>query len=237
MYFPITIYLRLYSKPYRLRITKKGQLEVDPNSKTLTYFSRLRSIWQHVGKSIDKFESIPDKGLLVVDYDNFLLKHYKLFDLKGLISKNVQRIFNRVWNYVIKGFFGSVLLTLVFPPMCLISSIGSLFLFVTSPIWYLFILIRYLKTHLILIIYLFRFPILNILGHLFLIFIFDLDYACKYLDVYNRFYCIEELNFYFFKRWNKMAAVLQNRPVWFSSTWSSATYSSSHNSYYYMSHC
>ena len=145
MYFSITIYWLLYSKP--IANNKKGQLEVDPNSKTLTYFSRLRSIWQHVGKSIEKFESIPDKGLSIVDwYDNFLWKYFKLFDLKGLISKNVQRIFNRVWNYVIKGFFGSLLLTLVFPPMCLISSIGSLILFVTSPIWYyLFSPIRYLK--------------------------------------------------------------------------------------------
>lgn len=42
---------------------------------------------------------------------------------------------NRVWNYFIKGFLGTVLILFVFPLICLTASATSIFLAITAPIW------------------------------------------------------------------------------------------------------
>lgn len=105
-------------KPYYPEKTvdrKTGKLVTDTNHKYLTFASRFLSIWQYVGKSRKRFESIPDKGL---------------------IGKSVQRVFNVIWNYFFVGFIGSVGLTLIFPTLCVVLSLSSIILCLLSPVWY-----------------------------------------------------------------------------------------------------
>lgn len=80
-----------------------GQLHPDPSSLTHTYISRLRALWGHVRKSRAKFEAAADRGF---------------------VSKDVIRPLNRLWNYVVKGAIGSVILT-VMPPFCIFASVVS----------------------------------------------------------------------------------------------------------------
>jgi len=54
----------------------------------------------------------------------------------GFLGKNMQRIFNRFWNYVAKGFIGTVAICTVYPAACLIIPTVSFILGVLSPIWY-----------------------------------------------------------------------------------------------------
>ena len=86
----------------------------DKTSRTRTFGSRLQAIWRHVRKSIETFENTPDKGL---------------------IGKSFQRVFNRIWNYFIKGFLGSVALTIVFPLLCFLISTLSIFVAFLIPLW------------------------------------------------------------------------------------------------------
>lgn len=58
LYFLMFFFLNIIN---RIIITQ-GKLEVDMNSKKLTYISRLSAIWSHVSKSINKFEETPDRG-------------------------------------------------------------------------------------------------------------------------------------------------------------------------------
>jgi hypothetical protein len=115
-------------------VNKFGQLEEDKNSKKLTFISRISALWRHVRISRKKFEDTPDKGLL---------------------GKGLTRIFNVIWNYLIKGFFGTISLVLIFPILCIMISTGSIVLGVLTPLWY---------------------PILSILHHLSFLIIFDWDY-------------------------------------------------------------
>ena len=82
--------------------------------KVLTFASRIAAIWNHVAKSRADFESIPDKGL---------------------IGKAVQRVFNKFWNYIIKGAIGTVGLVLIFPLFSFIVSSLSILAALTAPIW------------------------------------------------------------------------------------------------------
>ena len=109
----------------------------DKGSKVLTYASRLKAIWDDVAASRAKFERTPDKGLL---------------------GKTVSRFFNRVWNYLIKGAFGTLALSVVFPPLCLGVSTLSLVLGLSAPLWY---------------------PLLNLALHLLFVLVFDFDYFGK----------------------------------------------------------
>ncbi|RNA21147.1 hypothetical protein BpHYR1_011891 [Brachionus plicatilis] len=88
---------------------------IQSSTKVNSYFSRLRALWNHIQVSRSKFESTPDKGL---------------------IGKGLQRIFNVFWNYIIKGLFGTLGLSLINPILCLSCSIGSLALCISTPLWY-----------------------------------------------------------------------------------------------------
>ena len=54
----------------------------------------------------------------------------------GFLGKNIQRIFNRFWNYFVKGFVGTVAVCAIYPVSCLFLSTGSFILGVLSPIWF-----------------------------------------------------------------------------------------------------
>jgi hypothetical protein len=54
----------------------------------------------------------------------------------GFLGKNVQRLFNKFWNYVVKGFVGTLAICIVYPTVCLVVPTGSFILGVLSPIWY-----------------------------------------------------------------------------------------------------
>jgi hypothetical protein len=74
----------------------------------------------------------------------------------------VSRFFNRTWNYLFKGFIGSLGLLLIFPLICILASISSLFLCVTSPLWY---------------------PLVSLAQHLFFVFIYDWEMRKSSLHV------------------------------------------------------
>uniref|UniRef100_A0A6B2KY87 Uncharacterized protein n=1 Tax=Arcella intermedia TaxID=1963864 RepID=A0A6B2KY87_9EUKA len=112
-----------------------GKLETDTSTKVETFLSRIASVWASVDKSIDDFEKLPDEGIL---------------------GKNVSRIFNRFWNYVVKGLGGTALLVVFFPAMCAISVVVSFVLSLYAPLWS---------------------PILSIIQWLWSILIYDFDYS------------------------------------------------------------
>ena len=89
-----------------------GSLHQKPSSLTQTLASRLRNLWRHISKSRTDFEAKPDRGLL---------------------GKSVLRHFNRFVNYIIKGVLGSLLISLVFPLLCLLVTYCSLFLALLGP--------------------------------------------------------------------------------------------------------
>ena len=90
-----------------------GSLHKKPSSLTQTLASRLQELWRSVSKSRTDFEAKPDRGLL---------------------GKSVLRHFNRFINYVVKGVLGTVLISAVFPLLCLLISLTSLMLAVTGPV-------------------------------------------------------------------------------------------------------
>lgn len=45
------------------------------------------------------------------------------------------RHLNRIWNYVIKGIFGTLAMLIIFPIICLSASLGSLLVALTGPLW------------------------------------------------------------------------------------------------------
>ncbi|KAL4240910.1 hypothetical protein ACF0H5_001692 [Mactra antiquata] len=110
-----------------------GKLYPDQKSRTHTLVSRLSALWDSVRKSRQTFENLPDRGFL---------------------GKSLTRHFNRFWNYVMKGFFGSVLLITVFPVLCLVVSTLSIVSAVAAPLWI---------------------PVISLLFHVFCILIYDFD--------------------------------------------------------------
>ncbi len=135
-------------KPYYLGYTVNqdtGLLVKDTSDKKRTLVSRIVAIWRHVSFSRKRFEDQPDTGLL---------------------GKTVTRFFNCIWNYVFKGFFGTLLLALIFPLLCIFVSTASIFIGLTTPLWY---------------------PIISVLLHLLFLFIFDWELDTKF---YRRFFPI-----------------------------------------------
>lgn len=61
---------------------------------------------------------------------------------------------NRVWNYFVKGFLGTVVILFAFPLLCLACSLLSIILALTAPFWI---------------------PVFTILLHVYMILIYDLD--------------------------------------------------------------
>lgn len=61
---------------------------------------------------------------------------------------------NRVWNYVFKGFLGTLLIIFIFPLLCVMVSLASIACAITAPLWV---------------------PIVTLLLHIYMMLIFDLD--------------------------------------------------------------
>lgn len=91
-----------------------GILHPDPSYKVHSFVSRLRALWRHIAKSRANFEAAPDRGFL---------------------GKQVSRHFNVIWNHVIKGVFGTLLLFLIQPLLCIVVSIFSIIMGLTAPVW------------------------------------------------------------------------------------------------------
>ncbi|CAF4746596.1 unnamed protein product [Rotaria sp. Silwood1] len=142
--FRALLSLRPFRPDYKLN-RDDLKLHEDPSSKTETFISRLVALWNHVRQSRQKFEQAPDRGFL---------------------GKNMQRIFNRFWNYVAKGFVGTVAICAIYPASCVLLSIGSFILGVLSPIWM---------------------PILTLLFHILQILIYDANSAGEYG---RKFFCL-----------------------------------------------
>lgn len=90
-----------------------GQVLTKTYHKRRTLCSRLYDLWRHISKYRMKFESGPDTGVL---------------------GKACSRPINVFWNYVVKGFFGTLVLSIVFPLICLITSLTSLTLALMTPL-------------------------------------------------------------------------------------------------------
>lgn len=91
-----------------------GTLFPRKSSLTPTLCSRLISLWRHISKSRTHFETKPDTGF---------------------IGKGFTRHLNRIWNYFIKGLFGTLALVVVFPVICVAVILTSLFVSVTAVAW------------------------------------------------------------------------------------------------------
>ncbi|KAI4456830.1 hypothetical protein MML48_8g00015589 [Holotrichia oblita] len=91
-----------------------GTLFPRKSSMTSTLWSRLISLWRHISKSRTHFETKPDTGF---------------------IGKGFTRHLNRIWNYLIKGLFGTVGLVIVFPLVCVAVIAGSLFISLSAMLW------------------------------------------------------------------------------------------------------
>lgn len=91
-----------------------GTLFPRKSSLTSTLCSRLISLWRHISKSRTHFETKPDTGF---------------------IGKGLTRHTNRVWNYFIKGLFGTIGLVFVFPLLSLIVILGCFFIAATAILW------------------------------------------------------------------------------------------------------
>ncbi|XWV26920.1 hypothetical protein QJ857_gp0130 [Tupanvirus soda lake] len=79
-----------------------------------TWLGRLSSLYDDISKSIADFESKSDHGIL---------------------GKNFTRFFNRIWNYLFKGFFGTILIFVGHPLLVLINTIISIVGTLSSPLW------------------------------------------------------------------------------------------------------
>lgn len=83
-------------------------------SLTPTLCSRLLHLCRHISKSRTYFETKADTGF---------------------IGKGLTRHLNRVWNYLIKGVLGTLVLTLLFPVACILTTVVCLLLALTAVIW------------------------------------------------------------------------------------------------------
>ncbi|XP_074027506.1 uncharacterized protein isoform X2 [Leptinotarsa decemlineata] len=91
-----------------------GTLFPRKSSLTPTLMSRLLSLWRHISKSRTHFETKPDTGF---------------------IGKGFTRHINRIWNYFVKGLFGTSFLVIVFPIVCFLVILFSLFIAATTVMW------------------------------------------------------------------------------------------------------
>ncbi|KAF6199352.1 hypothetical protein GE061_007378 [Apolygus lucorum] len=91
-----------------------GTLFPRQSSSTTTMISTLRALARHISKATTQFESKPDTGF---------------------IGKGMTRQLNKTWNYIGKGVFGTLGIVLVFPIVCLLSTILCLAVAATAFIW------------------------------------------------------------------------------------------------------
>lgn len=80
--------------------------------------------------------------------------HNKNILFIGFIGKGLTRNLNRIWNYFIKGFLGTLIILFAFPLICLSVSLLSFCLALTAPLWI---------------------PVFTLLLHAYMILIYDLD--------------------------------------------------------------
>ncbi|KAI6654772.1 hypothetical protein LOD99_2651 [Oopsacas minuta] len=83
-----------------------------------TYVTKIRSLWENIAKRRLNFERQPDSGFL---------------------PKNMTRFVNRFYLYVIYGCFGTLLISIFFPLLCIIVILLGIVLIITYPIWYLLV--------------------------------------------------------------------------------------------------
>lgn len=120
---PLGLRALLCVKPFmpELELSQvNGTLFPRKTSVTQTLASRLIELWRHISKARTRFETEPDTGF---------------------IGKGLTRAINRVWNYFIKGFLGTVVIAFLFPLLCIAVSAGSVTLAVTAPLWMPFIVV------------------------------------------------------------------------------------------------
>lgn len=91
-----------------------GTLFPRKSSLTATLCSRLINLWRHISKSRTHFETKPDTGF---------------------IGKGFTRHLNRIWNYFFKGLFGTIILVVIFPLVCVTVILTSIFIAVTAVLW------------------------------------------------------------------------------------------------------
>ncbi|XP_060522143.1 uncharacterized protein LOC132699446 isoform X2 [Cylas formicarius] len=91
-----------------------GTLFPRKSSLTATLSSRLITLWRHISKSRTHFETKPDTGF---------------------IGKGFTRHVNRVWNYFVKGLFGTICLVVIFPLVCLTVIFTSLIIAASTVVW------------------------------------------------------------------------------------------------------
>lgn len=110
-----------------------GTLFPRKTSITQTMASRLLDLWRDISKSRSHFESKPDTGF---------------------VGKGITRNRNRVWNYGVKGFLGTLMIVILFPIVCLtVTTLGLLFA-ISAPVWV---------------------PIISICLHIFIVLVYDID--------------------------------------------------------------
>ncbi|XP_058455787.1 uncharacterized protein LOC131433056 isoform X1 [Malaya genurostris] len=122
-----------------------GTLFPRKTSITQTMCSRLVELWRHISKARTHFETEPDTGF---------------------VGKGMTRHLNRLYNYFIKGFLGTLVILTMFPLLCLSVSVSSIVFAIAAPLWM---------------------PFITITLHLYMMLVFDLD--CPDESRRNR-YCI-----------------------------------------------
>ncbi|XP_076755097.1 uncharacterized protein LOC143425638 isoform X1 [Xylocopa sonorina] len=133
---PVSIRALLLIQPFTpdLELSQlNGTLFPRKSSQMPTLCSRLIALWRHISKSRTHFETEPDTGF---------------------IGKGMTRHLNRLWNYGVKGLLGTLVILFIFPVVCIITSLGSLFIALTAILWM---------------------PIITLMLHAFMALIMDLD--------------------------------------------------------------
>ena len=103
-----------YEHPIKYSVDgRTGNLYPYKRGKTL--ITRLASLWRQILKRREEFESRPDTGFL---------------------PKNLTRLINRIYYYIIWGFFGSIILIFGFITLSILTINLAIVLIVTLPLWY-----------------------------------------------------------------------------------------------------
>lgn len=88
--------------------------EIIHAKKYTPWFGRFKKLFKSISVSRKKFEDTSDTGFL---------------------GKTISRVFNRIYNYIINGCLGSLIILFGHPIMTIINTVFSLLAIATSPIW------------------------------------------------------------------------------------------------------
>ncbi|KER33115.1 hypothetical protein T265_01005 [Opisthorchis viverrini] len=91
----------------------KGYLFYNKSFYQDTIISRIIRIWRNIRASRRAFDATPSKGLL---------------------DKAAARPLHRIWSYLFRGFFSTLLILVIWPPLCLLVSSFSILLGLTLPL-------------------------------------------------------------------------------------------------------